>query len=222
MFTSFISHLLCGWFAFLLPSYKMYKALNHRPVSEPELERWAAYWSVIGAMVAFEYAAEWVISWFPFYWELKTMFLLFLSLPQTQGSSYFYKSFLEPYFRAHETGIDQGIESAKTEGLAFVQSHLSRLWEIVYSILSKTPVPQSASQPGQPAASPPNIQQGLQNLWSAYGPTVMGALGKAQVQGQQRPDPAPRSTSTASAASFQPKPATPVRTPEGHDESGYM
>ena len=47
----------------MLPSYKMFKALKHRPVSEPELERWAGYWAVIGAIVAFEYAAEWAISW---------------------------------------------------------------------------------------------------------------------------------------------------------------
>lgn len=90
-----------GWFAFLLPSYHTFKALKQRPFSEPEIERLATYWAVVGAFVALEYSGEWLFSWyvfiappalilsktyvrFPFYWELKTVFLLFLSLPQTQ------------------------------------------------------------------------------------------------------------------------------------------
>jgi len=93
-----------AWFAFLLPCYSTFKVLSHQPVSEPDIQKWAMYWSVIGAFVAFEYLAEWLISWqvifpplapcdhltlallpsrLPFYWELKTAFLLFLSLPQT-------------------------------------------------------------------------------------------------------------------------------------------
>ncbi|KAF5352695.1 hypothetical protein D9756_006058 [Leucocoprinus leucothites] len=63
MLMSFFSHILSAWFAFLLPSYATFKALSHRPLSEPELQRWAMYWSVVGAFVAFEYTAEWFISW---------------------------------------------------------------------------------------------------------------------------------------------------------------
>ena len=94
-----------AWFAFFLPSYATFKTLSNRPISESELQQWAMYWSVIGAFVAFEYVAEWFITWYavfstsylekwylillkriPFYWEVKTLFLLFLSLPQTQVS----------------------------------------------------------------------------------------------------------------------------------------
>ncbi|KAF8973567.1 TB2/DP1, HVA22 family-domain-containing protein [Flammula alnicola] len=84
MFMSTISRLLSAWFAFLLPCYATYKALSSRPLSEPDLHKWSMYWSVIGAFIAFEYVAEWMVSWLPFYWELKTLFLLYLSLPQTQ------------------------------------------------------------------------------------------------------------------------------------------
>lgn len=52
-----------AWFAFLLPCYGTFKALSHRPLSEPDLQRWSMYWAVIGAFVAFEYLAEWLISW---------------------------------------------------------------------------------------------------------------------------------------------------------------
>ncbi|KZV77699.1 hypothetical protein PENSPDRAFT_645316 [Peniophora sp. CONT] len=223
-FTSFISHLLCGWFAFLLPSYKMYKALKHRPVSEPELERWAGYWAVIGAIVAFEYAAEWAISWFPFYWELKTLFLLFLSLPQTQGSSYIYQTYLEPYFQAHEADIDQGIESAQTELLTFLQKYGQRFFELAWSVVSKTPIkPADAQGNGQAnAGTGPNPAAALQGLWSAYGPTVLGALGK-RAQPAERPDVGARTNSAASARSTGAAyPASVPLPPTPGENAGYM
>ena len=112
LFHQFVQILIVSaWFAFLLPSYATFKALSHRPLSEHELQRWAMYWTVVGAFVAFEYTAEWLISWYvtffstspylnytifavhllgtsrlPFYWEAKTIFFLYLSLSQTQVS----------------------------------------------------------------------------------------------------------------------------------------
>jgi receptor expression-enhancing protein 1/2/3/4 len=71
-FISVLSHCIVVWFAFLIPVFGTYKALSHRPVSEPglcnlfllnrhksfvELERWTQYWAVIGVVVAYEYLA---------------------------------------------------------------------------------------------------------------------------------------------------------------------
>ena len=53
-----------AWFAFFIPCYGTFKTLSNRPISESELQKWAMYWSVIGAFVAFEYATEWFISWY--------------------------------------------------------------------------------------------------------------------------------------------------------------
>lgn len=53
-----------AWFAFFLPSYSTFKALKHRPVSEPDLTHWATYWTVMGTFVAIEYVAEWIASWY--------------------------------------------------------------------------------------------------------------------------------------------------------------
>lgn len=52
-----------GLFTFLLPSYSTFKALKQRPLNEQELEKWAGYWTVVGILVAFEYTAEWLLSW---------------------------------------------------------------------------------------------------------------------------------------------------------------
>jgi receptor expression-enhancing protein 1/2/3/4 len=40
-----------------------FKALRQRPLNEQELEKWASYWTVVGILVAFEYTAEWLLSW---------------------------------------------------------------------------------------------------------------------------------------------------------------
>ena len=53
-----------AWFAFFIPCYATFKTLSNRPISESELQKWAMYWSVIGAFVAFEYVTEWLISWY--------------------------------------------------------------------------------------------------------------------------------------------------------------
>jgi hypothetical protein len=53
-----------AWFAFFIPCYGTFKTLSNRPISESELQKWAMYWSVIGAFVAFEYVTEWFISWY--------------------------------------------------------------------------------------------------------------------------------------------------------------
>jgi len=54
---------LSGWFTFLLPSYSTFKALRQHPLHEQEIERWASYWVVVGAVVAFEHTAEWLLCW---------------------------------------------------------------------------------------------------------------------------------------------------------------
>ena len=45
----------------------------------------------------------------PFYYGIKTIFLLYLSLPQTRGASYIYEQHLQPFFHTHEGQIDAAI-----------------------------------------------------------------------------------------------------------------
>lgn len=181
MLMSFLSHILCAWFAFLLPSYETFKALSHRPLSEPQLQRWSMYWSVVGAFVAFEYAAEWLISWLPFYWEIKTIFLLYLAFPSTQGSTYIYTSYLQPFFARNEADLDEGIAQIQTNVLTFIRTRLAALWETIFNMLTKQ---QSATSSGSPGTPPPNgtasAPAGLQtvfSLWNTYGPSVLNTFG---------------------------------------------
>ncbi|KAK7059112.1 hypothetical protein VNI00_001737 [Paramarasmius palmivorus] len=149
MFSIFFS-VLCAWFAYLLPSFATYKALSKRPVVDTaEVERWCMYWCVVGAFVGFEYVAQWFVSWLPFYWELKTIFLLFVSLPQVQGSTFIYTSYLAPFFTKNEHEIDAGIASIQSNVLAFAQSKLASLWSLQAAAQRPgvSPAPSSVSIP---------------------------------------------------------------------------
>ncbi|KAH9043639.1 hypothetical protein EDB85DRAFT_2285020 [Lactarius pseudohatsudake] len=184
-----------GWFVFLLPAYSTFKALKQRPLNEREVEKVACYWTVVGTLVAFEYTAEWLLSWFPFYWETKTLFLLFLSQFEArasfqihlgrllrwailtlspfaqQGSTHIYKSYLEPFFVQNENDIDATIASARDETVQFLHSRISALWDIIYSFLSKTPITQQPTSRDTPTnMSPQKALQSIQNLFGVATP----------------------------------------------------
>ncbi|KAF9566153.1 hypothetical protein CPC08DRAFT_704232 [Agrocybe pediades] len=149
MFIFILSRVLSAWFAFILPSFATFKALSRRPLSDSDIQKWSIYWAVIGVFVAFEYLAEWLISWLPFYWELKTMFLLFLSLPQTEGSTYIYHTYLQPVFIKNEANLDAGIVAIQRDVLAFVQERLTALWNMLWNLATKNQAQgQTSAQPG--------------------------------------------------------------------------
>ncbi|KAK1236246.1 hypothetical protein PQX77_000508 [Marasmius sp. AFHP31] len=163
--------------AFLYPAYSSYKTLSQRPASEADLERWLMYWSVLGSLLAVEMFAEWSISWIPFYYTVKTLLLLYLSLPQTQGSTFIYINYLSPLLHEHEDQIDRSMTKVRGIVWEFVQTKARAFWEAMVASLGQ--------QPGAPAAgiatAPPPTQndpvsgpaQMAMGLWRAYGPMVL-------------------------------------------------
>ncbi|TFL06390.1 TB2/DP1, HVA22 family-domain-containing protein [Pterulicium gracile] len=152
MLMSLLSHILIGYFCFALPSFATFKALSHRPLSEPDLERWTTYWAVVGVFLSLETGFEFFISWLPFYWEIKTAFLLFLALPQTEGSTYIYQTYLRPFFSQNEVELDRGIGSIQKSTVTFLQARLSQLFEIVMRLINNK----------NGAAQPQHTQSGQQ------------------------------------------------------------
>ncbi|KAH8112927.1 TB2/DP1, HVA22 family-domain-containing protein [Phellopilus nigrolimitatus] len=202
MIIYFTSRVISSTVAFLYPGYASYKTLSQRPASEEDLERWLMYWSVLGCLVGVEYVAEWLISWLPLYYPMKTIFLLYLSLPQTRGSSYLYINFLQPFFHYHEADIDAALVKLKTRAYSFVQGKLRSLWEQILGSLGH-PVQPGASAAAD-AAQPPTMSdpvsgptQLLGGLWRTYGPSVVAqgaslfTVASAAAAFQQRPQPGP-------------------------------
>jgi len=178
MFFYFTSRIVCAISAFLYPGYASYKTLAQRPASEEDIERWLMYWSVVGCVVAAEYIAELLVSWIPFYYLVKMIFLLYLSLPQTHGSSYIYVKHLQPLLRNHEAQIDATFATIKARIYLFLQERLRMLWEHVAATVGQQPrtgqpdvTPRGgANNIGDPISGPAAL---FSNLWESYGPSII-------------------------------------------------
>ncbi|KAN0100479.1 TB2/DP1, HVA22 family domain containing protein [Tylopilus felleus] len=174
MFFSFASHIICAWFAFALPCYSTYKALAHS-ASADTLQALAAYWAVIAAFLAFEQTLGLILSWLPFYWELRTIFLLYISLPQTEGSAYVYKTFLEPWLSTNEADFDVAMTSAQTNTIAFCRTRITAILDLVWNFLNNK-IPVSAQSTAGDPQKPAGPVDRLNDLWITYGPSVLAAF----------------------------------------------
>jgi len=144
------------------------------------------YWSVLGCIVGVEYVAEWLVSWIPMYYIMKTLFLLYLALPQTRGSSYIYINHLQPFFHSHESQIDAALASFKARLYAIVQERCRALWEQLAGALGQQQQQQAQYAPSSSGAAgtgaPPSLgdpvsgpAQLVAGLWRSYGPSIVAS-----------------------------------------------
>lgn len=71
------------------------------------------YWIVFALFSTVETATDLFLSWFPFYFELKIAFVIWLLSPYTKGSSVLYRKFVHPTLSNKEREIDEYIAQAK-------------------------------------------------------------------------------------------------------------
>ena len=130
----------------------------------------------------------------PFYFPLKTLFLLYLALPQTRGSSYLYRAHLHPFLATHEPQIDAAVASLRTRVYAFVHARARALWDAVSAAASSSAAADladpmgSGARAGGAAAPPPSLGDPvsgpvamLGGLWRTYGPAIV-ATGAAMLR----------------------------------------
>ncbi|KAL3089168.1 hypothetical protein niasHT_021112 [Heterodera trifolii] len=109
----------------LYPVYRSYKAVRNKDVKE--YVKWMMYWIVFGIFCAGEAVADIFLAfWFPFYYELKIIFVFWLLSPWTRGASILYRNWVHPMFMKHEEEIDNFLEQAKNESYKQVVSLGSR------------------------------------------------------------------------------------------------
>ncbi|NXN07658.1 REEP4 protein, partial [Indicator maculatus] len=78
--------------------------------------RWMMYWIVFALFMAMETITDLLISWFPFYYEMKMAFVLWLLSPYTRGASLLYRKFVHPTLSSKEKEIDSYIIQTKERG----------------------------------------------------------------------------------------------------------
>lgn len=98
----------------LYPAYKSYKAVRTKDVRE--YVKWMMYWIVFAIYCFVETLADILIAfWFPFYYQLKIVFVFWLLSPWTKGASILYRKWIHPTLAKHEKGIDAMLDQAKSE-----------------------------------------------------------------------------------------------------------
>jgi len=76
--------------------------------------QWLTYWVVFGAFTFAETFVNVILYWFPFYYTIKTLIVLYLMLPQTQGAKVVYARVLRPVFiSASKSASNSGATSAR-------------------------------------------------------------------------------------------------------------
>ncbi|NWS63119.1 REEP4 protein, partial [Chunga burmeisteri] len=78
--------------------------------------RWMMYWIVFALFMATETFTDLLISWLPFYYEVKMAFVIWLISPYTQGARLLYRKFIHPTLSRKEKEIDTYIIQARERG----------------------------------------------------------------------------------------------------------
>ncbi|GLH04232.1 Receptor expression-enhancing protein, partial [Gryllus bimaculatus] len=106
-------------FGTLYPAYASYKAVRTKNVKE--YVKWMMYWIVFALFTCAETFTDVFLSfWFPFYYEIKIILVLWLLSPATKGSSILYRKFVHPMLSRREQEIDEYIAKAKEQGYTTV------------------------------------------------------------------------------------------------------
>ncbi|XP_069657079.1 receptor expression-enhancing protein 4 [Haliaeetus albicilla] len=106
-----LSRVIVLVFGMLYPAYASYKAVKTKNIRE--YVRWMMYWIVFALFMATETFTDLLISWFPFYYEIKMAFVIWLLSPYTRGASLLYRKFVHPTLSRKEKEIDTYIIQAK-------------------------------------------------------------------------------------------------------------
>ena len=61
-----------------------------------EDKQWLTYWVIFGLFNIADYFTGFILSWIPFYYFLKLMFLVFLMHPYSKGATKVFEWFIKP------------------------------------------------------------------------------------------------------------------------------
>ncbi|XP_050689102.1 mucin-5AC-like isoform X5 [Eriocheir sinensis] len=126
-------------FGTLFPAYYSYKAVKTKNVKE--YVKWMMYWIVFAFFTCLETLTDVFLSfWFPFYYELKILVVLWLLSPATRGSSILYRKFVHPWLTRREDDIDNCIAQAKEQGYSAVLSLGSKGVNYATTVIMQTAI----------------------------------------------------------------------------------
>ncbi|CAG0920871.1 unnamed protein product [Notodromas monacha] len=104
--------------AFIYPAFFSIRALESmRP---RELEKWLTYWVVFAFVNIGELFSDNLLWWFPYYWFMKSTFMVWCFLPiENNGSFYMYDNMIRPAYNSNGDEFEAMIDAVKHNFLKF-------------------------------------------------------------------------------------------------------
>lgn len=154
----FFSHLV----GFAYPAYASFKVIESKDVRDDA--QWLTYWVIFALFSLVEPFSDILLWWFPFYYSVKIMALLFCQLPQFNGAQYVYIHYAKPWFE---------------RTAPFIESQVATVGGIGTRIVNET-----VADMAPRAAPPPSTRAGLLPVHelftdSATGSGISPTAGKA-------------------------------------------
>ncbi|KAK9467332.1 TB2/DP1, HVA22 family-domain-containing protein [Lipomyces arxii] len=141
--------LLSSAVSFQYPVYASYKAIKSE--DRDILIPWLVYWVVVSVVTTFETWFGFLFVWLPLYQFFRFGFMLWLVLPQSQGSYFVYSTYIAPTLASHEKEIEVLIrstqEKVKTRGYELMNATIQYIKTALFStfISNKQSVADSAT-----------------------------------------------------------------------------
>jgi len=142
------------------------------------------YFVTLALITSVESTFDFILSWIPFYAWLRLFLHLYLILPGSQGASFLYCEYIEPFLYHHERDIDDFItdahDRAKAAGLNYFQQGVEWVKVNVLGFAPQKPVSPTAE--GQTYAQSfmsrfamPGARSGGDNLTNLVSQALSGA-----------------------------------------------
>jgi len=126
----------------LYPAYASYKAVRTKNVGE--YVKWMMYWIVFAAFSAIETFTDiFVAFWFPFYYEVKILLLIWLISPVSRGSlgsSIIYRKFVHPNLMKKEDEIDRWMQRLRMQGYDSFTYYGTRAFTYISNFVMQTAI----------------------------------------------------------------------------------
>ncbi|RMZ56442.1 hypothetical protein APUTEX25_004665 [Auxenochlorella protothecoides] len=114
---TFVARLVMSVVGYLYPAYSCYIALQE--LNAERMVLWCKFWCIMGCLSAAMPIVDIFLFWFPFYNEMKLVFVVFLWYPGKhaglclKGTDYVWGSYVEPYMAAHREVFDQTVAASQ-------------------------------------------------------------------------------------------------------------
>ncbi|KAK9165588.1 hypothetical protein Scep_000779 [Stephania cephalantha] len=124
----------CCSVGIVLPVYNTFKAIENK--DQNEQQKWLYYWAVYGSFSIAEVFSDKILSWFPLYYHLKFVFLVWLQLPSADGAKLLYLNHIRPFLLRHQARLDQVLGAVYGEMVKCISEHQAEI-KFVKTLLLK-------------------------------------------------------------------------------------